>query len=252
MRSFTKAVTPISRVLAALFLAFCMTGVPTSAQEHPAPEQRAVTEHQDQAAAPAHAAAANGEQKEDSLHETEQAMKRSASVRAFGKALGIQDPNTAYWLFWTLNFLVAATAIAALMRRKLPGFFSQRTAAIQKGIEEARKISAESSARLSVIEARLTTLDTEIASMREQAEQERKAEEDRLRAATEEEKRKILDSAEQEIAAATNVARRDLKNYAAELAVDLAKKRIAVSESADQALVKQFAESLGNGSGGRS
>ena len=52
-------------------------------------------------------------------------------------------------------------------------------------------------------------------------------------------------SAEQEIAAATNSARRELKAYAAELAVELAEKKIRVGQEADRELVRAFTSRLG-------
>ncbi|MEO6119755.1 MAG: ATPase, partial [Terriglobales bacterium] len=129
-------------------------------------------------------------------------------------------------------------------RKAVPQMFRDRTSAIQKGMEEARKASAESAARLSEIESRLSRLDSDIATMRAQAESEAKAEEERLRAATEEEKRKIVQSAEQEITSAANAARRDLKHLAAELAVALAEKKILVSEETDKMLVRDFSAHL--------
>ncbi len=44
-------------------------------------------------------------------------------------------------------------------------------------------------------------------------------------------------AAEQEIAAASRVAQRDLKSFAAGLAVDLAEKKIHVDDATDKALV---------------
>ena len=73
---------------------------------------------------------------------------------------------------------------------------------------------------------------------------EAKAEEERLRSATEDEKKKILQAAEQEIAAASNLARRQLKQFAAELAVSLAEKRITVNDAADKMLVRDFTKNL--------
>jgi F-type H+-transporting ATPase subunit b len=64
-------------------------------------------------------------------------------------------------------------------------------------------------------------------------------------AGAEEERRRIVAAAEQEIAMAANAARRDLKSYAAELAVDLAAKKIQVGKDADQALVREFTSHLG-------
>src|SRR5438270_13030139 len=122
--------------------------------------------------------------------------------------------------------------------------FRERTAAIRKGIDDARRASTESSARLSEIESRLGRLSEEIGAMRASADQAAKEEEQRLRASAEDEKKKILQAAEQEITAAANLARRELKHFAAELAVSLAEKKISVNEATDKVLVRDFAHNL--------
>ena len=81
--------------------------------------------------------------------------------------------------------------------------------------------------------------------MRSEAETAAKGEEERVMAAAEEERRRIVQSAEQEIAMAANAARRELKAYAADLAVDLAEKKIQVNQAADQMLVREFTANLG-------
>jgi F-type H+-transporting ATPase subunit b len=50
---------------------------------------------------------------------------------------------------------------------------------------------------------------------------------------------------EHEIAAAVDQARRELKAYAADLAVTLAAKRIQVDVSTDEELVRSFIDQLG-------
>ena len=52
-------------------------------------------------------------------------------------------------------------------------------------------------------------------------------------------------SAEQEIEMAANAARRELKAYVAELAVQLAEKKIRVSKDTDEALVHNFTAQMG-------
>jgi len=69
--------------------------------------------------------------------------------------------------------------------------------------------------------------------------------EERLRAAAEEDKRKMMEAAESEIAAMARNARNDLKSFAASLAVDIAARKIKVDDSTDQALVRQFVGNLG-------
>ena len=81
--------------------------------------------------------------------------------------------------------------------------------------------------------------------MRREADENARAEEKRIAAEVEEERRRIVTSAEQEIAAASGAARRELKAYAAELAVNLAQKKIKVAKDTDQMLVREFTSQLG-------
>jgi len=170
-------------------------------------------------------------------------FKHSPSVRWVAKLTGL-DLEHAYWLCVLLNFLVIAAAIFWFSKKNLPGAFRNRTASIQQAMEEARKASAEANRRLAEIEGRLSKLDGEIAGMRAAAENEGAAEEQRIMAAAAEDGRKIVESAEQEIAAAARAARRELTAYAADLAVALAKKQIHVDAATDQALVREFAQQL--------
>ena len=176
--------------------------------------------------------------------EDEQAQfKHSASVQLVAKYTGLSLEH-AYWLCVLLNFAVIAGAIFYFSKKNLPGLFRDRTALIQKSMQEARQASAEANRRLAEIEARLSRLDTEIGGMREAAEKELISEEARIKAAAEEDARKIVESAEQEIAAAAKAARRELTAYAANLAVSLAARQIKVDAPTDQALVRDFAQQL--------
>jgi F-type H+-transporting ATPase subunit b len=145
-----------------------------------------------------------------------------------------------------LNFVVIAAVIVWAGRKYLPGMFRDRSAAIQKAMQEAQMASEEARRRLAAIESRLMRLDVEIGAMRNAAEKEAAAEEARIRAAAEEDARKIVASAEQEIAAAVKAARRQLTAYAADLAVGLARKQIHVDAATDQALVRSFAGQVGS------
>ena len=147
-----------------------------------------------------------------------------------------------------LNFAVIAAVIIWAGRKFLPGIFRDRTAAIQKAMQEAQKASAEARQKLAEIESRLQKLDVEIGMMRDAAEKEGAAEEARIKATAEEDARKIVASAEQEIAAAAKAARRQLTAYAADLAVGLAQKQIHVDAATDQVIVNNFASELGSAS----
>jgi len=176
-------------------------------------------------------------------------FKQSASVRLLSKLTG-GNLQHAYWLAMLLNFAVVAGVVFWAGRKYLPGAFRVRTAAIQRAMEEARRASEDANRRLSEIESRLSRLGDEISSMKAMGEADLAAEEARIKAAAEEDARKIVESAEQEIAAASKAARRDLTAYAADLAIALAKKQIHVDAGTDSALVRSFADRLGTAEDG--
>jgi F-type H+-transporting ATPase subunit b len=132
-----------------------------------------------------------------------------------------------------------------LLRGRIPALFRNRTDSIQTAIREARAASAEATARLQAVEARLAKLDSEVSGIRAEAEKQAVAEEQRIHAAAEEDKNRVVESAKIEIDAIARNARRELKSYASTLAVDIAAKRIHVDESSDQALVREFVDQLG-------
>jgi F-type H+-transporting ATPase subunit b len=181
---------------------------------------------------------AAGEEKD----ENEQ-FRRSSSVTLVARMTGLTLEH-AYWLCILFNFAIIAGVLIWVMKAKMGPVFRLRTQSLQKAMQEARKASDEANQRLAEIEARLSRLDQEISTMRTSAEQEAAAEETRLKAAAEEDARKVVASAEQEIAAAAKTARRELKAYAADLAVSLAQKQIFVDTSTDQALVRSFSDQL--------
>lgn len=185
---------------------------------------------------------AAGEEK-DEMEE----FKHSASVQMISRITGL-NTRQSYWASFIFNFAVIAALIIWAGRKFLPGIFRDRTAAIQKAMQEAQKASEEARRRLADIESRLQKLDVEIGMMRDAAEKEGEAEEARIKAAAEEDAQKIVAMAEQEIVAAVKAARRQLTAHAADLAVGLAQKQIHVDPATDQALVRNFAGELGSAS----
>ncbi len=103
----------------------------------------------------------------------------------------------------------------------------------------------QASVRLNSVEDRLSHLDAQIAEMRAQAERDSAADEVRMKAAVEEETKKILAAADQEIASASMQAQRQLQQYAAELAIEQAAKKLVISAETDRLLVQSFARRLG-------
>ena len=201
---------------------------------------------QAQAAAPEEPATMNAELAKESREaagEEQDQFKHSPSVQLVAKLTGLSLQH-AYWLCVLFNFAVVAGTVVYFSKKHLPNVFRNRTASIQKAMEEARQASQEANRRLDEIESRLSRLGTEIAGMGAAAEKEAIAEETRIKAAAEEDARKIVESAEQEITAAAKLARRELTAYAANLAVSLAARQMKVDTATDQALVREFAKEL--------
>jgi F-type H+-transporting ATPase subunit b len=194
--------------------------------------------------APANAAPERGNKGEGD--ETAQ-FKHSASVQLLAKVTHL-SLDEAYWLAVFINFAIVAGVIVWASKKNLPAMFRNRTASIQKSLDEARNASEDARRRLSDVESRLSRLDDEISQMRMNSEKEAAAEEERIKMAAAEDARRIIESAEQEIEAATKAARRELTAYAADLAVTLAARQIQVDAPTDQALVRRFARQISNGS----
>lgn len=185
---------------------------------------------------------AAGEDKAE--HDDKAGFKMSGSVTYIAKKLGVST-ETASFLSFLFNFLVVAGIVIWASRKYLPGAFKARTAAIQKAMQEAQKASEEARRKLAEIESRLKKVDVEIGMMRDAAEKDAGQEEARIEAATQEDARKMVESAHQEIDAAAKAARRALTAYAADLAVALAQNQIRVDADTDQSLVRNFASDLG-------
>nr|WP_179490298.1 ATP synthase F0 subunit B [Granulicella arctica] len=183
--------------------------------------------------------------KNASEEDENEAYRKSSAVRALGAKLGL-NPDQSATAFEVVNFVIFAILLGWLLIKTLPKTFRSRSKAIQKNLVDARTATEEANARLGSVEARLGKLDGEIAAMRSQAEKDSAYDEQQIKASVEDEKQKILTAAEQEIAAATVHARRQLQQYAAELAVEQAARKLVITADTDRLLVQDFARRLGS------
>lgn len=170
--------------------------------------------------------------------------RHSASVKLIGSWLHLGKEASAR-LFEYLNFAILAGAVLFALLKYLPKTFRANRETIQHRLADARTATEQSHERLAAIEQRLSRLDEEIAGISKQAEKDSLEDEARIKASIETERQRIVEAAGQEISAAASSAKRDLRRFAAELAVDRATQRIALTEEDDRALVREFAESLG-------
>ncbi len=184
----------------------------------------------------------SAEKKQEAEGGTE-AFRKSPSVVKLGGMLGMK-PAMASSVFEWLNFLVLAGAIGYALIKALPKLFSGRTATIQKNIVEARIATEQANLRLAGVEERLSKLDGEIAAIRAESEREAAEEAERVKQQIADETARILQAADQEIAAASAQAGRNLRAYAAGAAVDRAAQRLEISAEDDRVLIQNFAARL--------
>jgi F-type H+-transporting ATPase subunit b len=181
---------------------------------------------------------------EEGEHEEGAEFKYSKMVARLGRMIGL-DAHGMYWVSIFINFLILGLFFWMLLKARLPQMFRERTNTIQKALKEAQTASAEATRRLNDIEARLAKIDSEVNQIKTEAEREAVAEDQRIKAAAEEDKNKVVAAAESEINAITRSARHELKTFAASLAVDIATKKIKVDDNTDQALMREFVGHLG-------
>jgi F-type H+-transporting ATPase subunit b len=173
----------------------------------------------------------------------EAAYRNSPVVKKLGAMMGMSTERAAT-VFNVFNFVVLAVLVGFFLLKTLPKTFRDRTSSIQRRLVDARTATEEASARMNSIEERLASLDGQIDAMRTQSEKDSTADEARLKAVVEEERTKILASADVEISAATSQAHRQLQQFAAELAIEQAAHKLVISAETDRLLVQGFARRL--------
>ena len=170
-------------------------------------------------------------------------------VKASSKALHLSLETTAR-AFEVINFLIVVLGLGIPLARFIPKVLRKRAQTLQTDIESARKMTADANTRLSAIEAKLAGLDTEIDKIRAQVEEESKQDEVRIKSTISEESARIVAAAEQEIGVAAAQARRGLRHFAADLAIEQAAKQLVLTPEADSALIAEFLVDVGAHQGG--
>ncbi len=143
-------------------------------------------------------------------------------------------------IYEVLNFLIIGLAIVVPLARFLPKYLRRRREKLSIDLEEARKASEDAKARLSAVESKLARIDDEIQKFRSEVEAESKQDEARIKASLTEESKRVVEAAEQEIQQAAAQARRELRTFAADLAVDRAAKELVLTPENDRALIAEF------------
>ena len=152
------------------------------------------------------------------------------------------------WLFIgrLFNLAVVVGLLVWVARKPLANFYASRSESIREQLAEAQRARAEAEAKLAEIESKMSRLDQELGEMKAAAEKDAELEYKRLIEAADEESRKIVGKAKEEIDGITREAYLDLKAHAAELAVTLAGQKIKgqITEEDRRRLFENFLAGL--------
>lgn len=144
------------------------------------------------------------------------------------------------------NLIVLFGLIYVFARDPVRNFLRGRREDIGREIAAARQAREEAERKLAEIEARFSRLEEELAEIRRESEAEAQRERERILAQAEAEAEKILAAASREIDGLSRAARQELKAYAAQLAVEMARERVAAGLDAETQgrIVDRFIVSL--------
>jgi len=184
---------------------------------------------------PAGAARSEAQSEEDQAN----AFLHAPIVQKIGNLMHL-DVVTTSRIFLGINFTIIFLCITIPLGKFMPGLIRKRSQTLQHSIKTAREVTEDAKIRLSAVEARLAGLDQEIQKIRAQVEQESLEDQARIKAAIEDESARIVAAAEQELGAAAAQARRGLRNFAADLAIQHAEKQLTLTPETDRALIAEF------------
>lgn len=244
----------IHRIVAAVVVALVLSSAAPLAlrAQEPAPVANTASQPTNGQTAQSSEGAAKPEAQEPSEEETflTNGPTSGPAVRWLSKTLNVSIKAASNIFIW-INFAVLFLGIVVPLVRVVPKALRNRRAQLASRIEDARKVTEEASVRLGAIEARLAGLDSEIAAIRQQVETESAGDEQRIKATIEDEKARIVAAAEQEINVAAAQASRNLRTFAADLAIEQAAKQLTLTAETDKALVAEFITSISKPEGGK-
>jgi F-type H+-transporting ATPase subunit b len=173
-------------------------------------------------------------------------------------AFASTEGGEAGWGWWEtagrwVNLLVIFGVIFYFARGFISKFFSDRRQNIKSEIEEARKARESAEAELAEMKDKMSRLDQELEDLHRQAEENARKEKEKIEAEAAAESEKIITSVKGEVDGLMRAARDELKDYAGQLAVDLAARKIRaeMDEKNRELVVKRFLDELSESEGGK-
>jgi F-type H+-transporting ATPase subunit b len=163
---------------------------------------------------------------------------------AHGEATGEAEHSESPWaaIARLFNFALLAGGLVYLLRSPLIGYLTQRGIQVRAELTKAAALRKEASAQLARVEAKMQAMPGEIEALKRRGVEEIAAEEARIGALAESERRRLLAQAKREIESQLRLAQRELKKRAGELAVEVATARVkrTITDRDHARLVDQY------------
>lgn len=135
-----------------------------------------------------------------------------------------------------VNFAILAGALAYFLRAPIAAYLASRGTQIRQDLVTASEMRAAANAQLAEIERKLQSLPGELEALRRQGAIDVAAEKQRIAEAAAAERERLIDQTRREIDTRLRVARRELTEHAAQLAIGVAEERIKRSITPDDQL----------------
>jgi F-type H+-transporting ATPase subunit b len=164
-----------------------------------------------------------------------------------------EGPNWTKLGLHAANLLILILVLKLAAGKMIKGAVASRAKRIQMHLEESNKMRADAQNRFDELEARLSHMEKEVDTMREEAVVSAEREAELIRKQADADVKRIQEAAEHTIKNETEAARRALRKDAVELALRIAEEKLksTVSQKEQDALAKDFLGSLkeANGNG---
>ena len=148
-------------------------------------------------------------------------------------------PGLELWKF--LNLAIFTGAAIYILRKPISQALSARRGVIQQELISAQQEREQAEARVAEADSRLSRLDDDVRTVEQQAQEEAKAERQRLATSTEHEIEKLKQQAQREVETAGKLARKELRQFLAQKSVQMAREsiRTQMRPEDDAALIRE-------------
>jgi F-type H+-transporting ATPase subunit b len=221
----------LASVLAAIALIAWLGAPSVAAQEHGATE------------APPHTAAGAAQpQSGDDTHAAPGAGAHGESAQ--GEAHGTEEHGESIWsqLGRITNFVLLVGLLVYFLRAPLARYITGRREQVRADLTAAEEMKKTAAAQIAEIDAKLKALPRELDEIRGRGQQEIEAEERRIRDLAESERARLLEQARRDIDQQVRLARRELVEHAASLAIGVAEQKVKaqITDDDQRRLVDRF------------